>query len=729
MSTPTGDSTSSGADASPSNKEPLASDPGTSSTPPGESSTSSIRPEQKAFTRPQREHLMKHMPEYATYVAGLQGKGPRRLAGVKGCKSQWVMDNVYQGYVQEFKCEEEGGPNLASLQKAMIKFFSNNVKSSGDKVSDQTLLSFTSSSKPRATNAVELFAAENSEAIKQKITSDRIELGLTPRQGNLKFWHKHKNQLYSELDEEAHIKYERMAAEHNARLAEPPSREAVFAKQETLLATVAATLQRTCGWGHEGHGDVAFFVQGAYRNEQDDVKMFNNAAKTERFSDACSNFKDYRKQFRRFFEKTFPVTPAGASASKSGSAPDPLTISFNEDGLPLLPPDEPDSIAAKNARVLLTGYFEAMWKHSNTGAMPWDVLATSDRSSIGLVHEALAAYPSLHIDQMKSSEVLQLYGLIFEAQGRSEYIIKFSAETHDDDDDDDIIEIDAVEPSQAVPPPSPVVGSDILPQDPSVSAAPTLDFTSPMLQELGFTIPSSNPEPDSINAVAGGSTSGADDHSEAGSIVDTNKHSEARGRGRGSSRGRARGRGRGRGGRAGQPAEDGTPASLTPLGLSVVGAAAAAGSATGTVPTTNTTQITATHPPPIVTPVAIPHPEHAVGSPSAQSGAAKVAGRLGEASHAVASSNPVVSAAAVPTPASVPAPIPGTSQMPPLANTATVHTGTSAPVATSAVPSAVEPRRSTRKRKLAEADEEKSTRPVQKRKARERWEYVVDDEV
>ncbi|GLB43487.1 hypothetical protein LshimejAT787_1303880 [Lyophyllum shimeji] len=287
-------------------------------------------------------------------------------------------------------------------------------------------------------------------------------------------------------------------------------------KQETLLATVAAALQRT----------------------------FSNAAKTERFPDACSNFKDYRKQFRRFFEKTFSVTPAGASASKSGSALDPLTISFNEDGLPLLPPDEPDSIAAKNARVLLIGYFEAMWsafisledlyfivddmlEHSNTGAMPWDVLATSDRSSIGLVHEALAAYPSFHIDQMKSSEVLQLYSLIFEAQGRSEYIIKFSAETHDNDDD--IIEIDAVEPSQAVPPPSPVVGSDILPQDPSISTTPTLDFTLLMLQELGFTIPSSNPEPDSINAVAGGSISGADDHSEAGSIVDTNKHSEARG--------------------------------------------------------------------------------------------------------------------------------------------------------------------------------------------------------
>ncbi|GLB43485.1 hypothetical protein LshimejAT787_1303860 [Lyophyllum shimeji] len=205
MSTPTADSTSSGADISPSNKEPLASDPGTSSTAPGESSTSSIRPEQKAFTRPllnsveqmNYQCILIRFKSQQSAVTDLQGKRPRRLAGVKGCKSQWVMDNVYQGYVQEFKYEEEGGPNLASLQKAMIKFFSNNVKSSGDKVSDQTLLSFASSSKPRATNAVELFAAKNSEAIKQKITSDRIELGLTPRQGNLKFWHKRKNQLYS----------------------------------------------------------------------------------------------------------------------------------------------------------------------------------------------------------------------------------------------------------------------------------------------------------------------------------------------------------------------------------------------------------------------------------------------------------------------------------------------------------------------------------------------------
>ncbi|KAF8057827.1 hypothetical protein FPV67DRAFT_1723628 [Lyophyllum atratum] len=715
MSTPPADSTSSGAEAPPLNKQLPAFEPRTPSTPSREPSTSSIRPEQKAFTGPQRGHLMKHMPNYATYVAGLQGKGPRGLAGVKGCKSQWVMDNVYPGYVQEFRCEQEGGPNLASLQKAMIKFFSNNVKASGDQVSGHMRLSFASSSKPRATNAVKLFAAENSDAINQKIKSDRVELGLTPQQANLKLWHKHKNELYDELDDETHNKYETMAAEHNARLTQPPSREAVFAKQNALMPTTAAALESMCGWGHEGHGDVAFFVQVAYRNEKDDVKMFN-----------CPNFKDYRKEFRQFFDKTLPVTRVDASDSKSGSAPNPLTISFNEDGIPLLPTDEPDDIPAKTARVLLVRYFEAMWKHSNSGAIPWDVLAASDRSSVGLVHEALAAYPSLHIDRMKFPEVLQLYGLIFEAQGRSEYIVQFSASTHGDDgDDDDIIEIHSAGPSQAVLPPSPSApsaASDASPQ--SGPAIPILDFTSPMLQELGFTI-----DPDSISAVATGSD--ANEEPENGSSASAEPPSRGRGRGRGSSRGRrGRGRGhggRGRGGRIGQPTEDSAPASPTPLSLPVVGAAAT-GSAAEPVSTTNTTQMTVAGPLPVirVSPIAtVPLRHHAVGSPEAESDAAKAAGPLGDASP-VASSK--VSAAAIArTPASVATPIPVTTHMRPPAKPATSHTVTSAPVATSAVHSvgaADEPRRSSRKRKAAEADEEKSTEPVQKRKARDRWEYV-----
>jgi hypothetical protein len=82
--------------------------------------------------------------------------------------------------------------------------------------------------KPRATNAQDIFAEDRRDDIRTAIKQKCTEEGVTAKEGNLKFHRIIKNEMYSELSEEDRAKYDKLAAERNSKLDQPPSREHVF---------------------------------------------------------------------------------------------------------------------------------------------------------------------------------------------------------------------------------------------------------------------------------------------------------------------------------------------------------------------------------------------------------------------------------------------------------------------------------------------------------------------
>ena len=82
-------------------------------------------PDAEKFSAEQKEFLRSHLPAYRAHCAELDklGRGPRKLAGVKGSKKDWVYRSVYPEFSRKF----ESGSNAQSLKQvsltARILFF------------------------------------------------------------------------------------------------------------------------------------------------------------------------------------------------------------------------------------------------------------------------------------------------------------------------------------------------------------------------------------------------------------------------------------------------------------------------------------------------------------------------------------------------------------------------------------------------------------------------------
>jgi hypothetical protein len=96
-------------------ENPLASaSPGDSSViaPPAE------RPEQGKFSVEETSFLQTYLATYRAlcHQLGEQATGPRGTGLVKGRKKDWVNSQVFPKFVQKFLSDQNGGPQLQSLQ-------------------------------------------------------------------------------------------------------------------------------------------------------------------------------------------------------------------------------------------------------------------------------------------------------------------------------------------------------------------------------------------------------------------------------------------------------------------------------------------------------------------------------------------------------------------------------------------------------------------------------------
>lgn len=76
------------------------------------------RPEKGKFSNDEKIFLKTHLPAYEVLCRDLeqQATGPRGTGHVKGSKKAWVISQVFPKFVERFSSNQDGGPQLQSLQ-------------------------------------------------------------------------------------------------------------------------------------------------------------------------------------------------------------------------------------------------------------------------------------------------------------------------------------------------------------------------------------------------------------------------------------------------------------------------------------------------------------------------------------------------------------------------------------------------------------------------------------
>jgi hypothetical protein len=76
------------------------------------------RLEQGKFNKEETDFLKRHLPAYEVLCRqlGKQATGPKGTGAVKGRKKDWIISKVFPEYVKQFLSDQDGGPQLFSLQ-------------------------------------------------------------------------------------------------------------------------------------------------------------------------------------------------------------------------------------------------------------------------------------------------------------------------------------------------------------------------------------------------------------------------------------------------------------------------------------------------------------------------------------------------------------------------------------------------------------------------------------
>jgi hypothetical protein len=151
-------------------------------------------------------------------------------------------------------------------------------------------LNTATSKHPRAANGLGVFAEEHKGKIVEKMAEQQQQEGGVPKRVNLPRYHAIRQELYDQLTDEERQAYQAKAAEQNKARKTLPERSENFKyvdprlilakvnlylrNQEDIVGGVAKALSNLIGWNWGQYGEAAFFVQGAFRNADNDLKTF-----------------------------------------------------------------------------------------------------------------------------------------------------------------------------------------------------------------------------------------------------------------------------------------------------------------------------------------------------------------------------------------------------------------------------------------------------------------------
>jgi hypothetical protein len=76
------------------------------------------RPEQGKFSKDETTFLSTQLPAYEALYHQLaeKARGPKGTGSIKGLKKDWVLTKVFPEFVKEFMSDQNGGPQLQTLQ-------------------------------------------------------------------------------------------------------------------------------------------------------------------------------------------------------------------------------------------------------------------------------------------------------------------------------------------------------------------------------------------------------------------------------------------------------------------------------------------------------------------------------------------------------------------------------------------------------------------------------------
>ena len=106
-----------------------------------------------------------------------------------------------------------------------MKWFNNHRKNES-KASKPEIVS--SSTKPRATTAIEMFAKDNAQAINNGVRKIREKTGRSTQEANLDAYREVRESMFNQLGEDALQEYEEKAAAENERRKKKPDEEHIF---------------------------------------------------------------------------------------------------------------------------------------------------------------------------------------------------------------------------------------------------------------------------------------------------------------------------------------------------------------------------------------------------------------------------------------------------------------------------------------------------------------------
>lgn len=122
---------------------------------------------------------------------------------------------------------------LMAFQK-LTKWFTNQTKA----IVKVKLCDSVPIKKPRAINAIGLFAQDHEEEVKAQIAKEASTSTMPARDGHLSIARKAKNQLFQALDEETKAHYETQATKHNTTSRQPAEPQDIY--KYVTIATIAS---------------------------------------------------------------------------------------------------------------------------------------------------------------------------------------------------------------------------------------------------------------------------------------------------------------------------------------------------------------------------------------------------------------------------------------------------------------------------------------------------------
>jgi hypothetical protein len=97
-------------------ESPSASLPAVSPVDPSVMTPPLERPEQGKFNVAETTFLKAHLPAYGALCQQLTEQATRETGSLKGRKKDWILSNVFPIFVKQFSSDQNGGPQLQSLQ-------------------------------------------------------------------------------------------------------------------------------------------------------------------------------------------------------------------------------------------------------------------------------------------------------------------------------------------------------------------------------------------------------------------------------------------------------------------------------------------------------------------------------------------------------------------------------------------------------------------------------------